>query len=305
MYCFPVYNEPRLPRGLPVRVSTQAIRDRDFTHFHQNIQLCFVFSGELKHYINGIEYIQRPGTCAFVLPYMSHMLDSRESADTPIIAYVWFEESFLTERGFDFCSYGSDTAHFNGCEIPLICDFAEKKTEATSIFRSLINEFDLQEDMSCDRLATLIANIMQIACEKNRKGKPTKIFFRRLNNINRAISYIVENYPDKITTDDLCKIANMSRRNFTECFKTITRRTVKEFILSVRLFYASQKLFYGKLLFDDIAKECGLYNHSNLSRVFVKYLGVTPTQYVNQHYIDTSILHQIPLRERYKWLFDE
>lgn len=301
----PLYNTIKYLGGLPVRVSTQAIRDHDFAHFHSGIQLCFVLSGELKHRINNIDYVQTPGSCAFVLPYMSHVLDSRDSDDTPVIVYVWFEENFLIERGFDLCLYGNETIHFNGFKIPEVCEFDGRKAEATSIIRSIVNEFNSQENMSCDKIASLIIDLFTIACTEPIRKKPTKTFLRRLNDITLAVSYIIENYSSKINTDDLCKIANMSRRNFTSCFKELTRRTVKEFILAVRLFNATQMLFYETLLFDDIAEQCGLYNHSNLARVFAKYLGTTPTQYVAQHNIDTSILHQIPLRERYKWLFDE
>jgi len=86
-----LYNKTPFLGGLPVRVSTSAIRDKDFSHFHQHIQLCFVLSGELKHGINNKEYTQRAGSCSFVLPYMSHTLDSRSSEDTPVIIYVWFD----------------------------------------------------------------------------------------------------------------------------------------------------------------------------------------------------------------------
>lgn len=300
-----LYNIPNLLGGLPIRVSTQAIRDRDFSHFHQHIQLCYVLSGELKHRINDTDYIQHSGSCAFVLPYMSHSLDSRNSDDTPVIVYVWFEESFLTERGFDLCPYGSEMTHFEGYSIPEICEFEGRKAEANEVIRNIVNEFNLQKNMSYDKLASLIAALMRLACTKPVKKKPGVIFSRQLNDINHTISYILENYSTKINTDDLCEIANMSRRHFTACFKSLTRRTVKEFILSVRLFFASQMLFSETFLFDDIAKQCGLCNHSNLARVFVKYLGVTPSEYITQHNIDTSIVHQIPIKVRYKWLFDE
>ena len=301
----PLYNTINYLGGLPIRVSTQAVRDKDFSHFHRDIQLCFVLSGELKHRINGVDYVQTAGSCAFVLPYMSHTLDSLDSDDTPVIVYIWFEENFLKERGYNFCFCGEDHIHFNGYAIPEVCEFNEKKSEAADIIRNIINEFNSQENMSYNKLASLIGEFFHIACTKPIKKKPTKIFLRRLNNINRTVSFINENYPSKINIDDLCKITNMSRRNFTTCFKSFTRRTVKEFILAVRLFYSTQMLFEGNLLFDDIAEQCGLYNHSNLARVFAKYLGSTPTQYATQHNIAISILHQIPLRERYKWLFDE
>jgi len=117
----PLYNATYF-WGLPVRVNTKTIRDRDWPHFHKHIQICFVLSGELKHRINGTDYVQRAGSCSFVLPYTAHTLDSRDSDDTPVIFYAWFDENFLTERGYDLYSYGSGIAHFEGFEIPEFCE---------------------------------------------------------------------------------------------------------------------------------------------------------------------------------------
>jgi len=159
--------------------------------------------------------------------------------------------------------------------------------------------------MSYDTLAALIAKLFELACTEPVKKKSNTLFLNQLAGIRHAISYIVENYPEKIGIDDLCEVADMSRRSFTDHFKAFTGLTVAEFILSVRLFNATQLLFYKDLLYDDVAKQCGLYNQSNLSRVFTKYLGLTPSQYVAQHKIERSILHEISVRQRYNWLFEE
>ena len=304
MPILPIYNATNFFGSLPIRVSSQATRDRDHSHFHQHIQLCFVLSGELKHKINGTEYIQRAGSCAFILPYMSHTLDSKNSDDTPIIAYVWFEESFLTERGYDFYAYGKNTAHFEGRLIPAISDFPQFQDDAMRTIRNIMEEFNLQKNMSYDKLAAYIAELMRLACVEPAR-KISSLSLRQVDRINLAVSHIIRNYAQKINTDDLCEIANMSRRSFTEHFKSTTGLTVSEFILSVRIFNASKLLFEEDILYDEAAKKCGLYNQSNLARVFTKHLGMSPTQYVKQHNINTSILHQIPIRHRFNWLLEE
>ena len=75
-------------------------------------------------------------------------------------------------------------------------------------------------------------------------------------------------------------------------------------MISIRLSKAVS-LFGFELLHDEIARKSGLSNHVNLARTFRKYLGVSPTEYLRNRLIDTSIPHQKSLRERYPFLAEE
>ena len=301
----PLLNHVSFLEKVPVRVSTQAVRDKDFCHFHKHIQLCFVLSGELKHKIDGIDYIQKPGSCAFLLPYMSHTLDALESEDTPIIAYVWFQEDFLTLHGYDFLSFPKKHSHFEGKEIPPIFSFTDNQESATELIREIINEFNKQDMISYDKMALYIAELFRMACHNDNLTKTSISTKRNAEKINKAISYIEKHFPSKITLDELSEISGMSRRTFTSSFKSVTDMTPAQFILSVRISNAVDLIMASETLYDDVARLCGLYNHSNLSRVFVKYLGSPPTKYREERIKNTAVVHQLPMYVRYKWLIDK
>ncbi len=287
----------------PVRVSTQTVRDSDFSHFHDLIQLCYVMSGELRHIINGKEYIQSPGTCAFLLPYTPHLLDSKISEDTPVIVYVWFHESFLQDAGIDIFSY-TDAAHFEGKKIPEVFDFGADTDKASTLARRLISEFNRGADMSLDVMRDAIVEIFCLACRELQNTKLTPARYTRFEKIQRAALYMGEHFKEKLDLDFLAEIADMPRRTFTTNFKDITGLSPNMFLISVRLAKAVT-LFGFDLLHEEIAKESGLCNHANFARTFRKYLGISPTEYYEKHLIDTSIPYQKSLWEKYPFLAEE
>ena len=300
----PLYNVvSHMPESRSVRVSTQAVRDHDVSHFHDIIQLVFVFSGELRHVIDGKEYLQTAGSCAFLLPYRGHELDTKVSGDTPVIAHVWFRESFFTDAGIPFLSI-TDAAHFEGKKIPEVFDFGEDSDAAKALMRCMVKEFDKNRDMSVDVMRDSLAELFRLACHDVREKKASSLLKARNESVERAISYIKEHYPEKIDTDTLSGIAGMSRRSFTSHFRAITNMSPNEFLISVRL---SKAVIYlsRDILRDDIARKCGLFDHSNLARCFRKYLGVSPTEFNTFRLHNINVPEQKARSERYPFLAEE
>lgn len=298
----PLVSTPTYLTKLPIRVSTQAVRDSTHLHFHRHIQLCFVLSGEVKHTVKGAEYTQKAGSCAFLLPYAPHRFSAIDSEDTPLIAHIWFAPEFLTSRGYDIFTYGKATTHFEKKEIPDVFDFAGSEELSKKIVREIIAEFDKRADMSFDNLAALIAELFRRACHKEKNVKITAPFRRQADGINRAVEYIEKNFTKKLSLDELCEVAETSRRSFTANFKTVTEVTPNDYILSSRLAHASFLLVSSERLYEDIAKESGLNNHSNLARVFLKSLGETPTEHKERRINELKSQRSSKTLLRYDWI---
>lgn len=297
----PLFNNTTYLDKVPIRVSTQAVRHKDYFHFHKHIQMCFVLSGELKHIINGNEYTQPAGSCSFLLPYTPHIIDSSKSKDTPLIAHIWFRESFLKERGYQFLSYGKHT-NFNGFKIPIISTFPAAREKAIRIMHELINEFAREKKLSFNKMAQLTAELFSLACTEPAPQKSDSLFNAQLECIDKATSYIETRFQEKISLDDLCKVAGMSRRSLTSHFRQITSLTPLQYIMSVRLQTAFKLIAETDMFFNDIARSTGLGNRSNLARVFIKNLGLPPSQFAEDYIKNTNHSHSIPTESRYKWL---
>lgn len=287
---------------IPVRITTQAVRDKTSFHIHPHIQMCFVLSGTLRHIINGREYLQEAGSCSFVLPFDSHLIDSTSSEDTPVIVHIAFFEDFLTSRGYDFFPHRGICARFEEMCIPEMCVFSGCEEKATELVRDMLYEFERGKKMSFDRAAALIAEFFSLACASVLVEKETRISHRNVEKILKAVDFIKANYPEKITTDMLAGICGMSRRAFTDFFKKVTMLSPMQFVLSVRIRSAEMLMRGTEMLFDEIARATGLGDHSNLARVFKKYRGYSPTDFISLTYGREKHAHAIPTSERYSWI---
>ena len=297
----PLFNNTTYLDRVPIRVSTQAVRHMDYFHFHRRIQLCFVLSGTIEHSICGNAYIQQAGSCAFLLPYTPHIIDSRNSESTPLIAHIWFHEDFLKNYGYSFSSYG-EYANFNGYKIPIVSDFQDCNDAHTQVMHELINEFAREKNLSLKKMAQLTAKLFSLACTEPVEKKKDNLFKRQLAGIDVAIDYMENNFNKKISLDELCEISGMSRRSFTSHFRNITKLTPLQYMLAIRLQTAFKLIMETDMLYDEVASSTGLGDHSNLSRVFIKNLGVTPSQFVEEYVRNTSHSHSFSTESRYKWL---
>lgn len=299
----PLFNKTTMLDKIPIRVSTESARnEKGPLHFHRHIQMCFVLSGELKHTICGKEYVQRAGSCAFLLPYMPHISDASNSEDTPIITHIWFHERFLQKYGYDLLTFG-EFANFNGYKIPAISDFREQNTRAIQIMREMINEFEQEKNLSFKKMARLTAELFSLACTE--PAEPVDpLFQRQLDGITAAMNHIENHFREKLSLDELCDISGMSRRSFTSHFKRITNLTPLQCILSIRLQTAFKLIMETDLLFDEIANQTGLGDHSNMARVFIKNLGLSPSDFVEDYVRKIDPSYSVSTYSRYKWLFD-
>ncbi|MBQ4545384.1 MAG: helix-turn-helix transcriptional regulator [Oscillospiraceae bacterium] len=305
MQTIPFYTPTVFLDKIPIRISPYSMRQADSAeHIHRNFQLCFILSGEATNTVNKISYNQSACSCAAFTPYVTHMCDSSKSEETPLLIYISFYDDFLTSRGYDFFPYGREYAHFNGFKIPYFCNFDRHHNEAVHIVREAINEFNKKNKMSYDRIANLIAELLRLICTEPAKDKPSRIFRKAVKNINASVKYIENNFSDKITIEQLCEIAGMSRRSFTKYFKEITGLTVTNFLMSARLNRAANLLAKTDMLHDEVAARTGLGDHSYLAVVFSKYTGITPGEFRKLRYQELNSEAEIPLSKRYEWLND-
>ncbi len=255
-------------------------RKNDRIHYHDYVQLWYVFNGTLRHTVRDKEYLQTPGSCVIVLPFTDHAINTLDSDDTPVTLSLSFKDDFFTERGFNLFSYVKDDAHFEGHSIPEYSLLDEKEMEvANELAHHLLSEFAPNKEPDFDRLATSLSEFMRFFCRTPSPEKDFSLIKERTKAILRAVSYINDHMNEKIMREDLCSITAMSRTEFSKFFKDITGRTTKEFLLGLRIRRAEFLLQYTDKTLNEIADEIGLYDKSRLSHLFCEHIGIPPIQF--------------------------
>ena len=102
------------------------------------------------------------------------------------------------------------------------------------------------------------------------------------NSLRAAMDYIDSHYTEPITREEVCRIAHMSKSSFTYIFKQLTGLTFLEYVHSHRVHLAKGLLEERKKNFTQIGMQCGFSSLTYFGRVFKKYTGLTPREYVAQ-----------------------
>ena len=94
---------------------------------------------------------------------------------------------------------------------------------------------------------------------------------------------------DEVRLATLADIAGMSPSAFSRFFKLHTGRNLSEYIIDIRLGYASRKLVDTARSISEISFECGFNNLSNFNRIFKRKKGCAPSEF-RENYRKTRVI---------------
>ena len=102
-------------------------------------------------------------------------------------------------------------------------------------------------------------------------------------------NYINENYRHEIRLADMASLVGMSPSAFSRFFKLHTGRNLTDYIIDMRLGYASRQLVDSTDSIAEISYGCGFNNLSNFNRIFRKKKGCSPSEF-RENYHKTRII---------------
>ena len=102
-------------------------------------------------------------------------------------------------------------------------------------------------------------------------------------------NFIDQNYRYEIRLPQVADIAGMSPSAFSRFFKLHTGRNLSEYIIDLRLGYASRMLVDSTHSIAEISFQCGFNNLSNFNRIFKKRKGCSPSEF-RENYHKTRVI---------------
>lgn len=134
------------------------------------------------------------------------------------------------------------------------------KQERIADLRGIVEEYLLQV---CERI------------EEKRKGKPKNV-------IERIHALIEQRYAENLQINDIAKEVFLSSTYMCLLFKQETGETINEFMTKVRIEKAKELLSDPRNKFYEVCYQVGYSDPSYFSKLFKKYVGLTPSAYRDQ-----------------------
>jgi AraC family transcriptional regulator of adaptative response/methylated-DNA-[protein]-cysteine methyltransferase len=97
--------------------------------------------------------------------------------------------------------------------------------------------------------------------------------------IVETIDYVIENFKDNPSLDEIASVINLSPYHFQRLFSRWVGVSPKKFLQHIKINYAKDKLASEKLPLLHVAYDLGLSSVSRLHDLFVKVEGMTPGQF--------------------------
>ena len=100
-------------------------------------------------------------------------------------------------------------------------------------------------------------------------------------SIKETIIYINDNLAEKLTLDELARVANLGKTSYSTAFKDVTGMTVWEYILNARIEFAANYLSEKRedLNITEIAMMSGFNDVAHFAKVFKRIKGDTPKEF--------------------------
>jgi AraC-like DNA-binding protein len=97
--------------------------------------------------------------------------------------------------------------------------------------------------------------------------------------VDRVMQFIHKHLCEPINRDQVAAIAALSPGAFSRFFRSRTGRTFPAYLNELRLGRAARLLSTTDLRVVDVAADCGFRNLAHFNRLFLKWKGVTPSEF--------------------------
>lgn len=263
-------------------------------HWHDEVEILYFSGGDFRLEINMEQFFIRSEALYFINPGELHSIFTENAKSSGEDAIV-FSPDILNLDSYDAAQTQLIQPIQNGmllfprCLTPDHKAFAPVRDAFLEAMRSFQTPPDgtpaqrngaATDDLTSQLfikssllriLAVLSGSQLFLPTEKNHD--------KRVEEIKTVLTYIKENYKEKMYIQDLARQVNMNAQYFCRFFKKSIGRSPMEYINEYRLKQSLRLLKETDLPVTEVCLECGYNNLGNFLRSFKKYAGTTPLQY--------------------------
>lgn len=106
--------------------------------------------------------------------------------------------------------------------------------------------------------------------------------------LHDVILYMISNFRERITLQEISRQIAVSSRQFQRLFKSKTGKSYIQMLQEIRMKYSCILLAFTKLGIQSVALEVGIYDMKYFYRLFREYSGMTPATYRSRLHSDND-----------------
>ena len=263
-------------------------------HWHDEVEILYFFGGDFRLEINMEQFFVHSEALYFINPGELHSIYTEE-AGSPGEDAIVFSLGALSFDSYDAAQMQLIHPIQNGkllfprCLLPDHPGFASIREAFSETMRSFGHPLDEKNPLEYGAVTDDLTNQLFIKSDLLRSlailshyqlFTPTeRNLDKRVESLKKVLTYIRENYKEKIYIQNLADQVHMNEQYFCRFFKKSIGRTPMEYINEYRIKQAMRLLEETDLPVTEVCLECGYNNLGNFLRAFKKYTETTPLKY--------------------------
>lgn len=277
--------------NLPVYVAKKHRDDKNVCyHRHEAFQINYITRGNLCHEVNHSGYQLGKGSIFIIPPYVPHAMyavddEGYECVELEFVPDFVFDSSTLethtNETLLDFAFVEPFFVAEQDVRPKLLLSGSKQQT-IEHFINNIIREYEERPE---GFLLAIKANLLNLLLALRRYfeeeiSKDAESIYRQYREeIKKTIEYIDRHYTEELTVENMTRISCLSRSHFSYLFKSITGRTLVEYVTDIRMAKVVEMLETTEMSVTEICYQTGFHNINYFNKVFKKIYGISPSQY--------------------------
>lgn len=261
-------------------------------HKHSFYEINIIVSGEGYHYIENSRFAAKTGSVYVIPPNVRHGYWTANDDDF-IIFHLLISLAFIERYKQELASIPKYLTLFeiepflrmeSNESLFLVLDEEQLETLQRDYFRYLVALEELPPNqvniIKIGKTLSLIGVLAEIMAVQHHDVVTVKSSSSANSfMIAYTMEYMKKNYFNKITIDDLARMANMARTTYLKQFKTFCKKTPYNYLTEVRIERAAALLQYKDDSITRISQDCGFFDSSHFSKAFKSIKKCSPLNY--------------------------
>ncbi len=250
--------------------------DADYRHehFHDEVELVHIWSGEILCRVDDAELVLTAGTTMVIGSRVIHRLMYR--VPQAEVTYIQMNMEAITASLFPEYALLACILNRNAQKY----DIAPAGSTVEHLFLSLLQELKTKPHLYDVAVKGCVYQMISHMCRVGMMHANADVVHQKdFQRILPALLYAKEHYAQRITLDGLCHDLNMDKYHFCKQFKKTTGLTFFEYLGHLRLQNAEELLTSTDKSVTEIGLECGFASLQYFNRFFTEHKGYSPTAY--------------------------
>ncbi|MFZ4260521.1 helix-turn-helix domain-containing protein [Sphingobacterium sp. HJSM2_6] len=275
-----------LKNGIHVKeIQEEFISDQ--LHFHNAYEIAFIVKGHgrrivgdsVNHFTDLDLTIMPPFMPHATYTEAKHHIITKDQSVHAIVVYflpLWFDQQVF--NAVEFARIKTLFSHLKrGIKV-----FDKQHTNIHLLMKALVRANPGIESL------ILMLQILKELSEIPQFDYLSSVFYtysdegEHIEKINKIYKYVMENFTNKITLEEVADIAFMTPPAFCKYFKQKTNKTFSNFVNEIRIGFACELLMNEPLDISKIAFHAGFNNFTSFNKNFKKFTKFTPSEFRNK-----------------------